>query len=67
MKLWIARDKHHNGGLALYMLKPVLNNIGLFVPDVYDSSILFLSDLDPIGKDITFENSPKLIELVRID
>lgn len=60
MKLWIARDR--DGHLNLYAKKPLLNFYdGLY----YDSDMedQYLSIDKHLFPEVTFENSPQLIEL----
>lgn len=60
MKLWIARDL--NGDLNLYAKKPVLN----YYDSIYydgDMEDQYLSIDKNLFPEVTFENSPQLIEL----
>lgn len=57
MKLWIARDK--NGDISLYYEKPSLDKFGDFWGDA-PFGMRLSNDSFP---EVTFENSPKEIEL----
>ena len=60
MKLWIARDKQ--GWLGLYKEKPIWKTASNGVEDWQDGC--FMSYLDNNSFDeVTFENSPKEVEL----
>ena len=61
MKLWIARDESDE--LSLYYLKPELNNLddlAFYQPQKFGMEYPICSDLFP---EVTFENSPQLVEL----
>jgi hypothetical protein len=61
MKLWIARNE--SGDLALYNLKPELNNsddLAFYQPSKFGIEYPICSELFP---EVTFENSPKQIEI----
>lgn len=61
MELWIARDE--SGDLALYHLKPELNNsyeLAFYQPSKFGIEYPICSDLFP---EVTFENSPQLVEI----
>lgn len=70
MELWIARDK--NGSLSLYICKPIEINGRFYVHDGYhridyDASYVKGWYIDGINRnlfpEITFENSPQLVEI----
>jgi hypothetical protein len=64
MKVWIARDK--DGELYAYENKPQLSNSGTcFIYSIPASDFFEIPKKDPIGKGVTFENSPQKIELVK--
>lgn len=61
MKFWIARDE--SGDLALYHLKPKLNNssdIAFYQKQGFGIEYPICSDLFP---EVTFENSPQQVEI----
>lgn len=58
MKLWIARDI--DGGLYLYLNKPIKGSYRFTCGYVFDDYIQLDSDEFP---EITFENSPQVVEL----
>ena len=58
MKLWIARDI--DGGLYLYMNKPIKGDYRFTCGYVFDDYIQLDSDEFP---EVTFENSPQEVEL----
>ena len=68
MELWIARDK--NGDISLYDSKPTLICGNEFVMEYSNS---FCADIEILNghcklfDDLTFENSPKQVELKIID
>lgn len=65
MKLWIARDE--SGDLALYHLKPELNNLddlAFYKPSKFGIEYPICSDLFP---EVTFENSPQIVEIKLLD
>lgn len=60
MEFWIARDE--TGDLALYHLKPELNNLddlAFYQPSKFGIEYPICGDLFP---EITFENSPQKIK-----
>lgn len=60
MGLWIARDL--DGDLWLYNRKPVKKSWGGFIPIDDDCDIMPIdNDLYP---EVTYENSPKEVELI---
>lgn len=59
MKIWIARDK--NGFIGLYKQKPTWVRVNSFRED-WDGYFIGLFDNDSFPE-ITFENSPKEVEL----
>ena len=56
MKLWIARDK--NGGLYLHFDKPTTDYGKCYFTSM--RAVVISRDLFP---DVTFENSPQMVEL----
>jgi hypothetical protein len=61
MKLWIARDK--NNALGLYTVEPMLYDNKYF-DGTYQSQMI---DLDEnLFPEITFENSPQMVEVKSI-
>lgn len=58
MKFWIARDI--DGGLYLYMNKPIRGDYRFTCGYVFDDYIQLDSDEFP---EVTFENSPQEVEL----
>ena len=63
MKLWIARDKSKS--LWLYYDKPVLLPIdnSQYSPFLGDKDILVCELEDTLFPEVTFENSPREVEL----
>lgn len=61
MELWIARDKSQE--LCLYTEEPVRYK-GTFIPKENEDCILLFSDEFP---EVTWENSPKKVELKIIE
>ena len=59
MKLWIARDK--DGTLWLFESEPFLNVGNRFVPSHFENCKQIYNDSFP---EVTFENSPKEVELI---
>jgi hypothetical protein len=57
MKLWIARDR---SGLWLYTTKPLFDHDRNEF-EAEDGNILYIDD--DIFPEVTFENSPQLVEL----
>lgn len=62
MGMWIARDT--DGELYLYPNKPIKGDYRFTCKYVYDDYIALNSDYFP---EITFENSPKQVELKLIE
>lgn len=58
MKLWIARGL--DGDLYLYPNKPIKKDYRFTCRTIYDDCIILDSDTFP---EVTFENSPKEVEL----
>lgn len=64
MKLWIARDKN-DGYLYLYGKEPKLSEEveGLWVCSQYDTFVEVTVLPSKMFPEITFENSPQMVEL----
>lgn len=65
MKLWIARDQYNDaygrGCLTLHLYKPSLNRCGRWEDDTaYGFKCVLSKEEFP---EVTFENSPQMIEL----
>lgn len=63
MKLWIARDK--NDDLCLYSKRPKLSEEveGFWVCSQYDTLVEVITLPFKMFPEITFENSPQMVEL----
>lgn len=63
MKVWIARDRDESLNICTHKPQLSVNKKYWLVASV--GHYIQMHCHDPLGKDITFENSPKEIELVR--
>lgn len=59
MELWIARDYGDNADLCLYSSKPYQVVAGIWT--CYNQDYIFIDN--KLFPEVTFENSPKKIEL----